>query len=42
LPKVSRNGLPLIPIRLDAQPVDLQLVNNLRDELPWWPPCSSN
>ncbi|MCP9775774.1 ribbon-helix-helix domain-containing protein [Cyanobium sp. WAJ14-Wanaka] len=30
----SRNGLPLLPIRPDGQPVDLQLVNRLRDELP--------
>jgi hypothetical protein len=26
--------LPLLPVRPDAQPVDLQLVNSLRDELP--------
>ena len=32
--EVSRNGLPLLPVRPDAQPVDLQLVNSLRDELP--------
>ena len=30
----SRNGWPLLPVRPDAQPVDLQLVNSLRDELP--------
>lgn len=32
--QASRNGLPLLPIRVDGQPVDLQLVNSLRDELP--------
>ena len=29
----SHNGFPLLPVRPDAQPVDLQLVNSLRDEL---------
>ena len=32
--EASRNGLLLLPVRPDAQPVDLQLVNSLRDELP--------
>ena len=32
--EASRNGLPLLPVRPDAQPVDLQLVNSLLDELP--------
>ena len=29
----SRNGLPLLPVRRDGAPVDLALVNSLRDEL---------
>jgi hypothetical protein len=29
----SRNGLPLLPLRPDGGPVDLSLVNSLRDEL---------
>jgi hypothetical protein len=29
-----RNGVPLLPIRAEGAPVDLQLVNSLRDELP--------
>ena len=41
-PRASRNGLPLLPVRLDGQLVDLQLVNNLRDELPIWPTSSSS
>ena len=41
-PRASRNGLPLLPVRLDGQLVDLQLVNNLRDELPIWSNCSSS
>jgi hypothetical protein len=28
----SRNGLPLLPLRLDGGPADLTLVNGLRDE----------
>jgi predicted DNA-binding ribbon-helix-helix protein len=30
----SRNGVPLLPIRSDATPVTLEIVNSLRDELP--------
>lgn len=30
----SRNGIPLLPVRPDATPVTLELVNRLRDELP--------
>ena len=41
-PRASLNGLPLLPVRLDGQLVDLQLVNNLRDELPIWPTSSSS
>jgi len=41
-PRASRNGLPLLSVRLDSQLVDLQLVNNLRDELPIWPTSSSS
>ena len=29
----SRNGVPLLPVRPDGAPVDLALVNSLRDEL---------
>lgn len=29
-----RNGIPLLPQRSDAAPVTLELVNQLRDELP--------
>lgn len=29
----QRNGLPLLPRRTGARPVDLDLVNSLRDEL---------
>lgn len=28
----KRNGLPLLPIRPNGAPVDLQLVNSLRDD----------
>lgn len=28
-----RNGLPLLPLKAAAQPVTLELVNELRDEL---------
>jgi len=41
-PCASCNGLPLLPVRLEVQLVDLQLVNNLQDELPIWPNCSSS
>lgn len=29
-----RNGLPLLPVQPQGAPVDLELVNRLRDELP--------
>lgn len=29
-----RNGLPLLPWKAEGAPVDLELVNRLRDELP--------
>lgn len=29
-----RNGLPLLPWRAEGAPVDVELVNSLRDELP--------
>ena len=29
-----RNGLPLLPVQPQGAPVDLELVNSLRDELP--------
>ena len=30
----SRNGVPLLPVRTDASPVTLELINQLRDEMP--------
>lgn len=30
----TRNGVPLLPVRPDAMPVTLEMVNQLRDELP--------
>jgi len=30
----TRNGVPLLPLRPDARPVTLEMVNALRDELP--------
>lgn len=30
----TRNGVPLLPVRPDAKPVTLELVNQLRDDLP--------
>lgn len=33
-PAKSRNGLPLLSARGDAKPVNLELVNRLRDDLP--------
>jgi hypothetical protein len=30
----TRSGIPLLPVRPDAKPVTLELVNRLRDELP--------
>lgn len=29
-----RNGMPLLPVRSNAVPITLELVNQLRDELP--------
>jgi hypothetical protein len=29
----QRNGLPLLPLKAQGAPVDLELVNSLRDEL---------
>jgi len=29
-----RNGIPLLPVRPDATPVTLEIVNQLRDEFP--------
>jgi len=29
----SRNGVPLLPVRSDAKPITLALVNQLRDDL---------
>lgn len=31
---VHRNGVPLLPWKAEGAPVDLELVNSLRDELP--------
>ncbi len=33
-PPASRGGLATIPLREDARPVTLEMVNRLRDELP--------
>ena len=30
----TRNGVPQLPLRPDAKPVTLEIVNQLRDELP--------
>ena len=30
----TRNGIVLLPVRKDARPVTLEIVNQLRDELP--------
>ncbi len=30
----TRNGVQLLPVRVDAKPVTLELVNQLRDEAP--------
>jgi hypothetical protein len=30
----TRNGVALLPLRPDAKPVTLEIVNRLRDELP--------
>ena len=30
----TRNGVPLLPLRPDAKPVTLEIVNALRDEQP--------
>jgi hypothetical protein len=32
--QVERNGLPLLPLQPGGAPVDLELVNQLRDEAP--------
>ncbi len=32
--KAERNGVPLLPVRRGATPVTMELVNQLRDELP--------
>jgi hypothetical protein len=32
-PVETRNGVPLLPLRADAAPVTLEIVNRLRDEL---------
>lgn len=32
--RAARNGVPLLPLRKGAVPVTLELVNQLRDELP--------
>jgi uncharacterized protein YuzE len=32
--KAERNGVPLLPVRRGATPVTMDLVNQLRDELP--------
>ncbi len=31
--RAERNGIPLLPIKKNAKPVTLELVNHLRDEL---------
>ena len=33
-PTHARNGVPLLPVRADCKPITLELVNQLRDELP--------
>jgi hypothetical protein len=32
--KAERNGVPLLPVQRGATPVTMELVNQLRDELP--------
>ena len=32
--QATRNGVLLLPVRVDAKPVTLELVNQLRDEAP--------
>jgi hypothetical protein len=32
--RTQRNGIPLLPIKKGALPVTMELVNQLRDELP--------
>jgi hypothetical protein len=32
--KAERNGVPLLPVRRGGTPVTMELVNQLRDELP--------
>ena len=31
---VSRNGIPLLPVKAEAPPVTIDVVNALRDEMP--------
>ena len=33
-PLKMRNGFPLLPVRKDAKPVTIEMVNRLRDEMP--------
>ncbi|MEW9572168.1 hypothetical protein ABQJ54_10415 [Rhodanobacter sp. Si-c] len=32
-----RNGIRLMPVRLDAKPMTLEQINALRDDAPWSP-----
>ena len=32
-PRTTRNGITLLPIRADATPVTLEVINRLRDDL---------
>jgi hypothetical protein len=33
-PRVERHGIPLLPTKKNAKPVTMELVNQLRDDLP--------
>jgi hypothetical protein len=33
-PAATRHGIPLLPAKIDAKPVTLEIVNRLRDEIP--------
>lgn len=33
-PASVRNGIPLLPVRAEGEPLTLELVNRLRDDLP--------
>lgn len=33
-PAATRHGIPLLPAKIDAKPVTLEIVNRLRDETP--------